>query len=316
MPKSFSIAIGTDVTGEGDSDGLYQSSFDPGRVSFGRLVSAAKFGSSATFLTLHPLQPLLYAVGWSERYPDGSVALFRLGQSSLVLVAEASSGGTTPCHLAIVAGGTVLALANYDDGTVSTLTLDSAGTPKTAFTVHLTGGGPNRERQEGPHPHGVYFRGGRLHVPDLGLDKIHTWSVNRKRANFETEDPVPWCSEPGAGPRHMDFSPDGRHAYVVHELTSTVTALEYDAGCGRFRTIHSVSTPPNGFVGANTTAEIAVHPNGRFVYASNRGHDTIAVFRREMLSGRLECIAVAPAGGANPRHFSISPEGLARRRRC
>jgi 6-phosphogluconolactonase len=137
-----------------------------------------------------------------------------------------SSGGTTPCHLAIDAGGTLLALANYDDGVVSTLALDSEGIPRPAFSMKIEGRGPDPHRQEGSHPHGVCFRGTTLHVPDLGVDRVHTWILDPDTARPEREDPG-WCQcAPGAGPRHMDFTPDGRHAYVVHELDSTVSALD------------------------------------------------------------------------------------------
>lgn len=305
---SFSIAIGTDTTGDGESEGIYLSIFDPSNGTFGTLDAGADYGSSATFLALHPSLPLLYALGKSARYPEGSVAVFRIGDT-LEFVAEATSTGSTPCHLAIDSSGVLLAVANYDDGTISTLTLDAGGLPWPAFSLRMTGSGPNRERQDGSHPHGVYFRGQTLHVPDLGLDRVHTWTLDPGTAKLEAENPLPWTSEPGAGPRHMAFSPDGRHAYVTHELGNAVSALDYDEPSGSFSTIHTLSTLPEGLAPENTTAEIAVHPNGRFVYVSNRGHDSIAVFLRDLESGKLTRMLVAPAGGKNPRHFAISPDG-------
>jgi len=310
-PLSFAaplpIAIGTNTGGSGKSEGIYLSTFDPDSGAFGEVKLGAKY-TSPGFLTLHPGKPLLYSVGRSEANPMGSVAVFKLGDP-LEFLAEASSSGNNPCHLAVDDGGTVLAVANYSDGTTSTLSLDSDGIPKPAFSKKIEGKGSNPSRQEGPHAHGVYFRGKTLHVPDLGLDKVLTWSIEPKTAKPEKEDPATWSSAPGAGPRHMAFSPDGRHAYVVNELDNTVTACTYDSKEGSFTTLHSVPTLPAGEAIRNTTAEIAVHPNGKFVYASNRGHDSIAVFSRDTASGKLTSVEITPCGGKIPRHFAISPDG-------
>lgn len=300
------IAIGTNTGGSGKSEGIYLSTFDPDSGSFGEVKLGAKYGSPG-FLALHSSKPLLYSVGRSEANPKGSVAVFKLGDP-LEFIAEASSGGNNPCHLAINDSGTVLAVANYSDGTTSTLSLDSDGVPKTAFSKRIDGKGPNAGRQEGPHAHGVYFRGKILHVPDLGLDKVLTWTLDPKTAKPEKDEPSSWSSSPGAGPRHMDFAPDGRHAYVVNELDNTVSALDYDPKAGSFTTLQSISTLPEG-VSGGTTAEIAVHPNGKFVYASNRGNDSIAVFARDSESGKLSPVQIAPCGGKIPRHFVISPDG-------
>ena len=310
-PLSFAaplpIAVGTNTGGSGKSEGIYLSTFDPDSGALGEVKLGAKY-TSPGFLTLHPGKPLLYSVGRSEAHPQGSVAVFKLADP-LEFVAEASSGGNNPCHLAVDDGGTILAVANYSDGTTSTLLLDSDGIPKPVFSKKIEGKGPNPGRQEGPHAHGVYFRGKTLHVPDLGLDKVLTWSLDAKTAKPEKEEPANWSSAPGAGPRHMAFSPDGRHAYIVNELDNTVTACTYDAKERALTTIHSVPTLPEGEPIRNTTAEIAVHPNGKFVYASNRGHDSIAVFARDAASGKLTPVHIAPCGGKIPRHFAISPDG-------
>ncbi len=311
-PMSFAsplpIAIGTNTGGSGKSEGIYLSSFDPATGAFGEVKLGAKYQGPG-FLALHPSKPLLYSVGRSDAHPKGSIAAFKLGDP-LEFIAETSSGGVNPCHLAVNAKGTVLATANYSDGSTSTLPLDSDGNPQApAFSKRIEGKGPNAGRQEGPHAHGVYFRGNYLHVPDLGLDKVLGWSIDAKTAKPEKEEPSSWSSAPGAGPRHMDFSPDGRHAYVVNELDNTVTACRYEAKDGSFTTLHSVATLPADWTGNSTTAEIAVHPGGNFVYASNRGHDSIAVFARDAESGKLTPVQFAPCGGKNPRHFAIAPDG-------
>lgn len=303
------FAIGTNTGGSGKSEGIYLSSFDPDTGKFGELTLGAKYKNPG-FLCLHPGKPLLYSVGQSDAFPKGSVAVFKLG-NPLQFVAEAGSAGGGPCHLAIDSSGRVLAVANYGDGTTSTLPLDSDGVPKeAAFAKKISEGmGPNKGRQEGPHSHGVYFRGDFLHVTDLGLDKVLTWTIDPKTAKPSAEAPEVWASAPGAGPRHLDFSPDGRHAYVIDELDSTVTACSYDGRAGKFTTLQSITTLPEGGFPRNTTAEVAVHPNGKFVYASNRGHDSIAVFARDAASGKLSSVQIAPCGGKVPRHFAITPDG-------
>ncbi len=303
------FAIGTNTGGSGKSEGIYLSSFDPDSGKFGEVKLGAKYGGPG-FLALHPSKPLLYAAGNSQAFPKGSVGVFKLGDP-LEFVAEAGSAGGGPCHVAVNATGNVLALANYGDGTTSTFLLNGDGIPKeAAFAKKITEGmGPNKGRQDGPHSHGVYFRGDFLHVTDLGLDKVLTWTIDPKTAKPTAEAPEVWTSAPGAGPRHLDFSPDGRHVYVIDELDSTVTACSYDAKAGKFTTLQSITTLPEGGFPRNTTAEVAVHPNGKFVYASNRGHDSIAVFARDAASGKLSSVQIAPCGGKVPRHFAITPDG-------
>ncbi|WP_367872684.1 lactonase family protein [Luteolibacter sp. Populi] len=305
------FAIGTNSGGSGKSEGIYLSSFDPDTGEFGKVALGAKYNSPG-WLALHPGKQLLYAAGRSEAFPQGSVAVFKLGKTGepLEFVAEATSAGNNPCHVSLNETGRVLAVANYSDGTTTTYLLDSDGIPKEpAFAKKTEGKGPVKGRQEGPHAHGVYFRGDFLHVPDLGLDKVLTWTIDGKTAKPAAEAPDSWESPPGAGPRHLEFSPDGRHAYVVNELDNTVSACSYDAKAGKFTTLQSLTTLPPGDATRSSTAEIAVHPNGKFVYASNRGHDSIAVYARDAASGKLTPAQIAPCGGKVPRHFAIVPDG-------
>ncbi len=302
------IAIGTNTGGSGKSEGIYLSTFDPENGAFGEVKLGAKY-TGPGFLALHPSKPLLYSVGKSEAHPKGSLAVFKLGKT-LEVLAETSSQGANPCHLAIDATGKVLAAANYSDGITSTARLDADGLPVgTGLAFKLEGKGPRGDRQDGPHAHGVYFRGEHLLVPDLGIDKVLTFSIDPSTAKCVTLEPAFWSGTPGSGPRHMAFSPDGKHAYVVNELDNTITACDlFAAGC-TLRALHSVPTLPADWTGQSTTAEIQVHPNGKFVYASNRGHDSIAVFSRDAATGKLTPVEIAPCGGKTPRHFAISPDG-------
>ncbi|WP_264485127.1 lactonase family protein [Luteolibacter arcticus] len=304
------IAIGTNTGGSGKSEGIYLSSFDPATGEFGEVKLGAKYQGPG-FLTLHPTLPLLYSVGRAEAMPKGSLAVFTLGAGpSLEFVTETSSQGNNPCHLAVDPSGKMLATANYSDGTTTVVQLDAKGLPAgLGFAHKVEGKGPHPSRQDGPHAHGVYFRGKHLLVPDLGLDKVLTYTLDPATAKPAEAEPASSASTPGAGPRHLDFSPDGKHAYVVNELTNTVTACSFNAAKGTLESIGELPTLPADWKGGSSTAEIQVHPSGKFVYASNRGHDSIAVFARDAATGKLTSVQVAPCGGKVPRHFTISPDG-------
>jgi 6-phosphogluconolactonase len=307
------VFIGTN-TGSGESKGIYVAGFDPNTGKLSVPALAAEYGNPG-FLAQHPTEPVLYAVGQpSEPFADGTgaVAAFSIAlDQSLTLLGEVSSGGRGPTHLAVDLLGRTVAVANYGDGRISTVRLDRKGVPTELVSVITNkGDGPNKRRQDGPHAHGVYFdRANRyLFVPDLGLDRVLIYRFDGERSALT--DPVPALSTaPGAGPRHLAFSPDERHAYVINELDNTVLVAGHKPGSGELRSIAVAPTLPEGFEGNNTTAEVEVHPNGRFVYGSNRGHDSIVVYQRDPDTGNLTLLQHAPAGGSTPRHFKIDPSG-------
>lgn len=302
-------------TGGGDAKGIYRADFDPETGKIGGVSLAAEYGGPG-FLALYPEKSLLYAIGSPrEAFADGSgaVAVFSIGaDASLEFLAEASSGGRGPCHLALDAEGRTLAVANYSDGRIATIRLDENGRPGNAVSVITnTGKGPNAERQEGPHAHGVYFDTANRHlfVPDLGLDKVLVYRFSAETSEISAHTPAALETAPGAGPRHMAFSPDERHAYVINELDQTVLVADHGKGRGTFEAKQTVPTLPADFTEFNKISEIEVHPNGRFVYGSNRGHDSIVVFRRDEKTGELAFVQHAPCGGKTPRHFKIDPTG-------
>lgn len=310
--SALPIFIGTNTGKHTASKGIYLADFDPATGKLSEPKLAAEYHNPG-FLARHPMQPVLYAVGSPNKpFPDGasSVAAFSIAADhSLKLLGEASSGGKGACHLTVDASGRTVAVANYGDGRIATLRLDEAGMPgKTVSVISNPGTGPNKSRQEGPHAHGVYFDNANAHlfVPDLGLDKVLVYPFDAATSKLGAALP-PLDTAPGAGPRHLAFSPDEKHAYVINELDNTVLASSFDAG--KFTTIGAAPTLPGDFTGKNSTAEIEVHPTGRFVYASNRGHDSIAAFRRDEKSGALTFIQHAPCGGKTPRHFKIAPGG-------
>lgn len=306
------VFIGTNTGKNSASKGIYLADFDPATGKLTVPVLAAEYQNPG-FLALHPTKPLLYACGAPHApFPDGSgsVAAFAIGENhGLKFLGEASAGGKGACHVAVDATGGTVAVANYGDGSFSTIKLGDDGVPGTAVSViKHTGTGPNLPRQDGPHAHGVYFNKANKHffMPDLGLDQVFVYPFDATTSQLG--EPLPsLATAPGAGPRHMTFSPDEKHAYVLNELDNTVQAASYLDG--KFTTIGTVQTLPADFSAKSTTAEIEVHPNGNFVYASNRGHDSIVVYRRDAKTGALKFLQYAPCGGKKPRHFKIDPTG-------
>ena len=306
------VFIGTNTGGSGQSKGIYFADFDSATGKLTEPKLAAEYLNPG-FLALHPTKPILYAVGQPVKpYADGSnsVAAFSIGKDhSLKFLGEASVGGKGACHLAVDATGRTVAVANYGDGHISTVRLDENGLPtETATVVVHNGSGPNLPRQDGPHAHGVYFDKANKHlfVPDLGLDQIFIYPFDATTSKLG--EPLPSLKiTPGAGPRHMAFSADEKNAYVIDELENTIVTTSYSNG--EFKTLGKVPTLSKHFTGQNTAAEVEVHPNGKFVYGSNRGHDSIAVFKRDGKTGDLTFLQHTRCGGKIPRHFKIDPSG-------
>jgi 6-phosphogluconolactonase len=289
------------------ADGIYLATFDAETGVLTEPKLAAKYEAPG-FLALHPEKPVLHCIGGGN-----TVASFSIAEDhSLTLLGSSPSGGNGPCHLAIDASGRTLAVANYGGGSFATIRLDADGKPGEIITlVEMEGSGPNEQRQNAPHAHGVYFDNANrfLFVPDLGIDKVVIRKFDAATSALSDNEPAEMISPPGGGPRHMAFSPDEKHAYVINELTNTVSVAKFDAETGALKPIQEINTLPEGFSETNTTAEIEVHPNGNFVYGSNRGHDSIVVYKRDPKTGMLTFLQHAPCGGQTPRHFKIDPSG-------
>lgn len=315
LPASLQAAplfIGTSTGGNSASKGIYLADFDSATGKLTKPKLAVEYGNPG-FLALHPAKRILYASGKPNNpFADGSgsVAAFAIDEDhGLKFLGEASSGGENACHVAVDATGNTVAVANYGDGSFSTVRLDEAGKPAEAGTVIKNkGSGPNQQRQGGPHAHGVYFNKANtlLFMPDLGLDQVFVYPFDAAASKLG-EPLASLVSAPGAGPRHMAFSPDEKNAYVLNEIDNSVTASSHVDG--KFKVLGSLPTLPEDFSGGNTTAEIEVHPNGKFVYASNRGHHSIVVYQRDGDTGELKFLQHAPCGGEVPRHFKIDPTG-------
>ncbi len=298
------IYIGTNTGGKSESKGIYRAEFDATTGKITNIQLAAEYPKPG-FLTQHPTLPVLYASG-----AEGTVAAFKIADDGgLTFLKELDSGGKGACHIAIDATGRTLAVANYGGGSYSTIAVDENGVPtKTTSLIQQSGKGTNPQRQNAPHAHGVYFNAAnnQLLVPDLGVDQVFVHPFDSETSTLGEALPS-IVLPPGAGPRHLSFAPDNRHLYIINELDNTITAVQI--ADDSYESIQTIPTLPDDFTGQNTTAEVEVQANGKFVYSSNRGHDSITVYQRNQKTGKLTVIQHAPCGGVQPRHFKISPDG-------
>ncbi len=301
LAETRPVFIGT------SADGIYLAQFDTSTGALSKPKLNAKYDKPG-FLAFHPEKPIVYSIGGGNK-----VASFAIGEKhSLTLINDADCGGRGPCHLTVDQTGRTLAVANYGDGSVVTLRIAADGKiGDIVSNLKIKGSGPNQARQQAAHTHGVYFNkaNNRLFAPDLGTDETLIYRFNPETSEITSNDPAVIKAPPGSGPRHMAFSPDEKHAYILNELTNTVTVAAHDPETGGLTDLQTIPTLPEDFKETNTTAEIEVHSNGKWVYASNRGHNSIAVFQRDPLSGKLTFLQHAPCGGETPRHFIIDPSG-------
>jgi 6-phosphogluconolactonase len=312
--KKMFVYIGT-YTGE-KSKGIYVFQMDTatGALTPAELAAAT---SSPSFLAIHPNRRFLYAaneIGDFNGQPGGAVSAFAIDPKTgkLTFRNQQPSRGAYPCHLVVDRRGRNVLVANYGGGNVAVLPIQANGRlgAPTGFAQH-SGSSVDKSRQEGPHAHSINLdRTNRFAATaDLGLDKVLIYRFDARRGTLTPNDPPSVSVAPGGGPRHFAFHPNGRNAYANNELTSTVTAFRYDAEQGVLTELHTVSTLPEGFRGSNTTAEVQVHPSGKYLYCSNRGHDSIAVYAIDPATGRLRYLANQSTGGKTPRNFGIDPTG-------
>ena len=306
--KVWRVYVGT-YTG-GESGGVYLFPLDAETGEPGEVVLAGA-AENPSFLALHPDRPVLYACG--EVSGGGTVSAFRMKEEdgALSLLNAVSSEGRGPCHVAVSPSGQHVAVANYSGGSMALLPIDETGALKPACeAIAYTGQGPNTARQEAPHAHAANFgpEGRVLYITDLGTDRVHVYDYDGNAGTLTAASPPAVVLPAGAGPRHLAIHPNRRFAYVVNELGNSVTAFRRNEA-GTLEPMQTVGTLPEGFTGPNTTAEIAVHPSGKFLYASNRGHDSVAVFATDADTGKLLARGHTSTGGKTPRNFNITPDG-------
>ena len=314
--KEFIVHVGT-YTGKG-SKGIYASRLNAATGTLTEPVLAAET-PNPSYLVLHPSRDLLYAVneiGDYEGKPAGSVSAFSIDRKTGTLTAinRQSTGGGGPAHISIDKKGAHVFVANYGGGSVAALPLapDGGLRPMSGFVQH-SGSSVNASRQKAPHAHSIDLdpSGQRAYAADLGIDKILIYRYDAAKGTLTESDPPFATVEPGSGPRHMAFHPSGRFAYVINEIVLTMTAFERDATSGALKTVQTISTLPAGEKPAAnfSTAEVMMHPSGRFLYGSNRGHNSITVFAVDENAGRLTYVQTEPTGGNTPRAFGIDPTG-------
>ena len=304
------VYVGT-YTRHGRAEGIYVYRFESGTGELVHVQTVAEV-PDPSYLAISSDGGVLYAV--NELIPNGAVSAFAVDRNThaLALINTVASQGASPAHVSVDPSGRWVLVANYSGGTVASFPIQADGAlGEAASVIHHQGSGPNPARQEGPHPHMIVSDpGGRfVLVPDLGADRVVAYTLNASAGDLTEQAGAGGRVAPGAGPRHMMFSADGRHAYVLNEIASTLSTFAYDAASGRMDHVETLSTLPRDFAGKSTTAAIVMHPSGRFVYASNRGHDSIAVFSVDQDSGKLTPHGQTPAGGRNPRDFNVDPSG-------
>ena len=306
--NSYLVYIGT-YTRE-TSKGVYAFRFDTDAGKLTPLGLVAEI-ENPSFLAAHPNQRYLYAVSETN---EGTVAAYAIDRQSGKLRAlnTVSAKGGGPCHVNLDSTGGSLAIANYGTGSVAMYPVAADGRlgEASAFDQH-EGSSVNPQRQKGPHAHSVDFSPDNrfLMSSDLGLDKVLIYRFDPKKSSIMANDPAFVSVKPGSGPRHFAFHPSARFAYVINEITSTVTALSYDAARGALSELQTLSTLPAGVSERNSTAEVEMHPSGKFLYGSNRGHNSIAVFAVDQQKGTLTLIENASTQGGPPRNFAIDPSG-------
>jgi len=308
--------VGTYTEEGSKSKGIYAYRYDGKTAQITPLGVAAET-VNPSWVTLHPNGRFLYAVNEIRNYQgpnSGGVSAFALDRASGMLrfLNEVPTRGADPCYVTVDKTGKYVLVANYTGGstTVFPVLADGKLGEATAFVQH-SGRGTNPARQEGPHAHSIDLSPDNRFamVDDLGLDELLVYKFDSSRGTLTANDPAFAKVEAGAGPRHYALHPNGKFAYVVDEMGSSVTAFSADLGPGTFHSLQNISTLPKGFSGENDDAEIRVHPSGKFLYASNRGHDSIAVFAIDPVKGTLTPIEYTSTQGKTPRSFEIDPTG-------
>ncbi len=290
--------------------GIYASTLD---LETGKFSAPHEVGDAPRpgFLALHPELPILYSVTKESSTPSGGVRAFRFDRETQQLspLGIQSSGDENATHLVVDPHGRCIVVANYGGGSTSLLPLADSGElkPLTSLAKHK-GSSVNKQRQGEPHAHGVALdaAGSFACVADLGTDEVIVYQIGD---GLKLERVSAWKAKPGAGPRHVALHANGRWLYCINELDSTMSVLSFDDQAGTLEEVQTISTLPADYDQPSFTAEVVIHPSGKFVYGSNRGHDSTAAFAIDQETGKLSLIEVEPTQGGHPRHIGIEPSG-------
>ena len=313
--KIMLLYVGTYT--EKGSEGIYVFNFNNETGELSQLHTV-KDVVQPSFLAIDKSRKYLYAVNETVEYEgkkSGAVSAFAIDQrtGNLQFLNKQASLGGAPCHICVSDNGKFVLVANYLGGNVAVLPLEKDG--KLGAAVELAqhvGFGPRKDRQEAAHAHSITLaaRNRIALAADLGADKVMIYHFDDKSGKLSTNPAQPFYqAKAGAGPRHFTFHPQGKLAFVINELDTTITSLAFDAQRGTLQGLQTVPTLPENTTGANTCADIHVSPNGNFLYGSNRGHDSLVVYRIDQKTGRLTYIEHTSTGGKTPRNFTIAPNG-------
>lgn len=297
---------------DGQAEGIYLLRKKDKNGSL-EIKSTAGEAINPSFLAISPDKKNLYAVSEVARKGEtGSVHVFTIDDNhNLTPVQNLPTDAGAPCYVITDSEGKYVFVANYVGGVVKMYKRGENGLLTPADKIQLKGSGADPARQEESHPHSVVVSPDDrfVFVPDLGSDKIWNFKIDTKNDRLVPNDQAFIPTSPGAGPRHFAFHPNGKYAYVINELDNTVNAFSYDAQKGELTEIQSVTTLPENFEGNNKTADIHIHPNGKFLYGSNRGHNSIVVYGIDPNSGKLSPVEHVSTEGDFPRNFAIHPSG-------
>jgi 6-phosphogluconolactonase len=310
----YRVYVGTYTRGE--SKGIYSFILD---TATGTLTPEGVAGETEnpSFLAIHPSGDYLYSCGELDKFKgqeSGSLTAFKIDAATgkLEKMNDVAAGGTSTCHVNVSRNGRYAVLANYGSGSCAAFAIGADGKlgERMAFHQH-SGTSADPGRQRGPHAHSVNFDKQNKHVivADLGLDQVKVYNFNAVSGAMTPNTPAFTQVKAGSGPRHFSFHPSGRYAYVINEMACSVTAFNWNAKKGTLTEIETVTTLPEPVKRGYSTAEVVAHPNGRFVYGSNRGHNTIAVFRVDASTGKLTTVEHKSTQGEVPRNFAIDPTG-------
>jgi len=297
------------------SKGIYAYRFAP---ASNKLISLGLVADTPnpSFLAIDRTGRFLYAVNELEKYKgeaSGSVSAFAINQGNAKLsqLNEVSSRGTDPCYVSLDRSGNYVFVANYGGSVAVFPVLKDGSLGEAVSFVQHAGSGLDREGQEGPHAHwiGITPENRFVMAADLGIDKVLVYRFIDKNGGISPNSPAFVKLEPGSGPRHLDFHPNAGFVYVLNELQSKINVFSYEPQLGALEPLQSIATVPKEFSSTNHPAEIRVHPNGKFLFASNRGHDSIAVFSIDQKRGTLSLVGYFSSQGKKPRNFEIDPTG-------
>jgi 6-phosphogluconolactonase len=307
------LYVGTYTRGKSEGIYLYRMN------ASGELkpLGIARGIANPSYLAIDGNRKFLYSVNETNQFsgrPTGAVTAFAIDQRTgeLRKLNQQPSQGTSPCYVTVDPSGKYVLVANYSSGSLAVLPIKSDGSlGESVDVVQHRGSGQNPRRQEGPHAHCIILdRSGKYAFgADLGIDKVMIYRFDAKTGKLTPNSPPFAQTKPGAGPRHFVIHPGGKFAYVINELDSSLTAFAYDNSKGSLKELQTVSTLPEGFQGNNSCADVHVHPSGRFLYGSNRGHDSIVAYTIDERSGKLSYLAHESTQGKTPRNFALDPTG-------